>query len=80
MDTLLRDIRYSFRRMLRSPGFTAIALISLAVGIGTNTAVFTLVEGFLFQDLPYAAPEELVEVYLGQEVFAFSPPTRTTWT
>ena len=73
MDTLLKDIRYSFRRMLRSPGFTAIALISLAVGIGTNTAVFTLVEGFLFQDLPYAAPEELVEVYLGQEVFAYSP-------
>ena len=73
MDTLLKDIRYSFRRMLRSPGFTAIALVSLAVGIGTNTAVFTLVEGFLFQDLPYAAPEELVEVYLGQEVFAYSP-------
>jgi len=73
MDTLLQDIRYSFRRMLRSPGFTAIALLSLAVGIGTNTAVFTLVEGFLFPTLPYENPEELVEVYLGQEVFAYSP-------
>jgi putative ABC transport system permease protein len=73
MDTLSKDIRYAFRRMLRSPGFTAIALLSLAVGIGTNTAVFTLVEGFLFVDLPYENPEELVEVYLSQEVFAYSP-------
>ncbi|MGW8267285.1 MAG: ABC transporter permease [Longimicrobiales bacterium] len=73
MDTLLKDVRYSFRRMLRSPGFTVIALLSLAVGIGTNTAVFTLVEGFLFPSLPYEAPEELVDVYVNHEVFAYSP-------
>jgi putative ABC transport system permease protein len=73
MDTLIKDIRYSLRKMLRSPGFTVIALLSLAVGIGTNTAVFSMVEGFLFPDLPYHNPEELVEVYLGQEVFPYSP-------
>ncbi len=73
MDTLQKDIRYAFRRMARSPGFTAVALLSLAVGIGANTAVFTLVEGFLFPTLPYESPEEVVEVYLGQEVFPYSP-------
>ncbi|MFC1661929.1 ABC transporter permease, partial [Gemmatimonadota bacterium] len=69
----MKDIRYAFRRMIRSPGFTAVALFSLAVGIGTNTAIFALVEDILFADTPYRAPEELVEVYLTQEVFAFSP-------
>ena len=73
MDTLLKDLRYSFRRMVRSPGFTAVALVSLAVGIGTNTAVFTLVEDILFRELPYPEPDELVEVYLTQEIFPFSP-------
>jgi len=73
MDTLLKDIRYAFRRIRRSPGFTAIALVSLAVGIGANTAVFTLVEGFLFPVLPYENPEEIVEVYLGIEVFPYAP-------
>ncbi len=73
LDTLGRDVRYAFRRMARSPGFTTIALLSLAVGIGANTAVFALVEDFLFRDLPYRAPEELVEVYLEQDAFPFSP-------
>jgi predicted permease len=59
--------------MLRSPGFTAVALASLAVGIGTNTAVFALVEDILFRELPYPESEELVEVYLTQEVFPYSP-------
>jgi predicted permease len=73
METLIKDIRYSFRKMLRSPGFTAVALVSLAVGIGTNTAVFTLVEDILFRNLPYPESDELVEVYLTQEVFPYSP-------
>ncbi|MGD2122248.1 MAG: ADOP family duplicated permease, partial [Gemmatimonadota bacterium] len=73
MDTLLKDIRYALRKMLRSPGFTSVALVSLAVGIGINTAVFALVEDFLFTDLPYPDSEEMVEVYLTQEVFPYSP-------
>ncbi len=73
METLLKDVRYAFRKMLRSPGFTAVALASLAVGIGTNAAVFALVEDFLFRDLPYPDAEEMVEVYLTQEVFPYSP-------
>ncbi|NNM04951.1 MAG: multidrug ABC transporter substrate-binding protein, partial [Gemmatimonadetes bacterium] len=59
--------------MLRSPAFTAVALISLAVGIGTNAAVFALVEDFLFTDLPYQDSDDLVEIYLTQEVFPYSP-------
>ena len=75
MDTLLKDIRYAFRRMLRSRGFTVIALLSLAVGIGTNTAVFTLVEGFLFPTFPYDQDEPIgqaeaydLSAYAGQDV------------
>ncbi|MBT8396075.1 MAG: ABC transporter permease, partial [Gemmatimonadetes bacterium] len=73
MDTLVKDVRYAFRKMLRSPAFTAVALISLAVGIGTNAAVFALVEDFLFTDLPYQDSDDLVEIYLTQEVFPYSP-------
>ena len=47
METVLKDLRYALRKMLRSPGFTAVALISLAIGIGTNAAVFALVEDIL---------------------------------
>ena len=73
MDTLLKNLRYALRKMLRSPGFTAVALLSLAIGIGTNTAVFALVEGILFRELPYQDADELVEVYLTQEIFPYSP-------
>jgi predicted permease len=67
------DLRYALRRMLRSPGFTAVALLSLAVGIGANTATFALVEDFLFPRLPYRNAEELAELYLEQDAFPFSP-------
>ena len=73
METVLKDLRYALRKMLRSPGFTAVALVSLAIGIGTNAAVFALVEDFLFPGLPYQNPDALVEVYLTQEVFPYSP-------
>jgi len=73
MDTLRNDIRYALRRMARSPGFTAVALISLSIGIGINAAVFALIQDFLFRDLPYRNADELVEVYLTQDVFPFSP-------
>ncbi len=73
MDTLVKDVRYAVRKMVRSPAFTAVALLSLAVGIGTNAAVFALVEDFLFTDLPYQDSDDLVEIYLTQEVFPYSP-------
>jgi predicted permease len=60
LDSLLSDVRLGLRALRTRPGFTAVALISLALGIGANTAVFTLVNQAFFRPLPVAAPEELV--------------------
>ena len=59
-DSLLKDIRYSWRGLLKRPGFTAVALVILALGIGANTAIFTLINAVVLKPLPVAKPEELV--------------------
>jgi predicted permease len=64
LDALLGDIKYAARWLRRSPGFTLVAVASLAIGIGFNTALFTVVDALLFKPLPVYHPERLVDIFM----------------
>lgn len=84
METLWQDLRYGFRMMLKSPGFTMVAVITLALGIGANTAIFSVVDAVLLRPLPFHEPERLVRLWesnprrnIDQQLVA--PPHLVEW-
>ena len=64
MHSLIQDIRYGFRTLIRKPAFTAAAVLALAVGIGANTAIFSIVNGILLRPLPYPDQDRIQMVYM----------------
>ncbi len=82
METLLQDLRYAARHLLRSPVFTLGAVALLAIGIGANTTVFTVVDALLFRPPPWSHPERVVHVYQDSddgEPSSSSYPATRTW-
>jgi predicted permease len=63
LDAMLKDIRYAIRVLGKNPGFTLVAVISLALGIGANTAIFSMINALMFRPLPAERPEELISVF-----------------
>src|SRR2546422_10959396 len=79
MDVVGRDVRYAFRAMRRTPSFTAVALVTLAIAIGANTAIFSVVDALLVRPLPYRDADRLVTIDATRDYEGASRPIEATF-
>src|SRR5258707_15753426 len=83
MDSLWKDVRFAARVLWKSPGFSAVALLALVLGIGANTAIFSVVNAVLLRPMPFAAPGQLVSVResspQGQQDNVANPQNLADW-
>jgi putative ABC transport system permease protein len=73
LDALWQDLRYAIRALRSSPGFAAVAILSLALGIGANSAIFSLINAVMLRSLPVSHPEELIQVTMATPQYFSNP-------